>query len=451
MFEKMHHKLGVKSERTKVITKHIFWSFLYKGGHLASTFLIIPLTINYLETDSYGVWLTITSFVGWFSLFDVGMGNGLRNRFAEAMAKKQFILARAYVSTAYFTVLAISCFLIIISGLVSYFVDWTLIFNSSPQMFDTLKLLMPIVFGCFSLQLVLKLITSIYVANQNHSFQGKVSFIISFSSLLLIWVLTRTSDSSLLLFGFIISFLPLLILLVINLLAFNKSFKDYAPRRKYYKKEYFNDIMGLSVSFFLIQSSLVILFGTDNFIIAQLFKPQDVVPYNIAKKYISISAMILTIIITPYWSGITDAYTKGEFEWIKKSMKNLIGLSFITVLFICFLVIISSWAYNLWLGDTVVVPKRITIYMAVFFSITLIYAPFNYFINGTGKIRIQVITMLFGAILNIPLSIFLVKNLGFGIEGVILATIICVLPNLIFFPIQYFKLIDTRAKGIWNK
>ena len=56
-----------------------------------------------------------------------------------------------------------------------------------------------------------------------------------------------------------------------------------------------------------------------------------------------------------------------------------------------------------------------------------------------------------GALLNIPLSVVLVKYTVLGVEGVIIATIICVLPNLMLFPIQYSKLINKTANGIWNK
>ena len=89
--------------------------------------------------------------------------------------------------------------------------------------------------------------------------------------------------------------------------------------------------------------------------------------------------------------------------------------------------------------------------MAVFFGVTLTYAPYNFFINGIGKIRLHMYSFGIGAILNIPLSIVLVKYMALGVEGVIIASIICVLPNLLLFPMQYFKLINKKASGIWNK
>ena len=79
ILHKVYNKVGIKSQRTKGITKHVLLSFLYRGGSIAATFLLVPLTINYLDTDNYGIWLTLSSFISWFAFFDIGLGNGLRN------------------------------------------------------------------------------------------------------------------------------------------------------------------------------------------------------------------------------------------------------------------------------------------------------------------------------------------------------------------------------------
>ena len=54
------------------------------------------------------------------------------------------------------------------------------------------------------------------------------------------------------------------------------------------------------------------------------------------------------------------------------------------------------------------------------------------------------------AMINIPLSIYLAKNLDLGSKGVILATIICCILSIIFYPIPCSKIINNKAKGIWN-
>ena len=433
------------------ITNHVLISFVFKGGSILANFLLVPLTMTYLDTENYGIWLTLSSFIAWFSFFDIGLGNGLRNKFAEAKAKGDMTSARGYVSSAYFTIGSVSLCLILLFFTFNLFIDWTKVFNVSSKLQKDLSILMPIVFGFFGLQLVVKLVSTIYTADQHHSIEGKINFIIQAGSLLLIWIMAKTSESSLLIFGIIFSAFPVLILVIISFFAFNNRYKDFKPNINFWKKEYLKDIFGLGMKFFIIQIAGVILFSTDNIIITQLYGPKEVVPYNIAYKYFSVVNMGLSLVLTPYWSSVTEAYTKKDFVWIKKSMRNLLRISFSSNVVILFLVITSTFFYKLWIGNKVSIPLSLTIYMAIYFSLTNFYAPFTYFINGTGKVKIQMYSILFTSILNIPLAIFLAKNLGMGVSGVIVSTILCLVPHVIISPIQYSKIIKNKAYGIWSK
>lgn len=451
IFQKVCNKVGIKSNRTKNITKHVLVSFIYKGGSILTSFLLVPLTINFLDTENYGIWLTLSSFIAWFSFFDIGLGNGLRNKFAEAKVKGDLTLARAYVSSAYFTIGSVCLLLIIVFLLTNFFVDWTLVFNTDIRLGKELGILMPIVFSFFCLQLVVKLITTIYTADQHHSMQGKINFFTSIISLLAIWLMTKTAGSSLLIFGTIFSAIPVLILIGLNVFAFTNVYKDYKPTLSLWKKKYLKDIFGLGMKFFIIQLSGIILFSTDNIIITQLYGPEQVVPFNIAFKYLSISNMVLSMILAPYWSSITEAYINKDFDWIKKSMSNLIKISLGSIFIIFLMVIASPLVYKMWIGDNVDIPLSLTFYMAVFFSLTIFYGPYTYFINGTGKVKLQMYSIAATAIINVPLSVFLAKDLGLGVSGVILATILCLIPHIILCPLQYSKIINNKASGIWNK
>lgn len=444
-------KVGIKSTRTKNITKHVFLSFIYKGGSILASFLLVPITINYLDTENYGIWLTLSSFIGWFSFFDIGFGNGLRNKFAEARAKDDMTIARAYVSSTYYTIGSISLILMVLFVILNSFINWSNIFNTKPDLQKDLLILMPIVFGFFCLQMVVKLITTIYTADQHYSMQGKINFFIQGCSLLLIWIMTLTSKSSLLLFGIIISVLPVFILLYLNIFAFAKTYKIFKPTFSLWRKVYIKDIFGLGINFFIIQISGIILFATDNLIISNLFSPAEVVPYNIAFKYFSIIAMLFSIIANPYWTGFTEAYQKRDFAWIKQSIKSLEKFVLILTGLLIILVVVSEQFYNLWIGHNIPIPFILTLLMAFFSLCSIFVTPFTMFLNGTGKIKLQALQGMSAAILNIPLSILFAKIFHLGISGVIFATIVCFIPSVLLAPIQYRRIMKNNAKGIWNK
>ncbi|WP_236630981.1 lipopolysaccharide biosynthesis protein [Zobellia sp. OII3] len=439
------------SGRTKNILKHIGWSFIFKIGSVVSNFLIVPLTIDYLNTENYGVWLTISSFVSWFSFFDVGLGHGLRNKFAEAKSVGNDILARAYVSCAYFTIGIVALGLMLLFLVVSSFVDWSLVFNTGENLNEVLQTLMLIIFSFFCIQLVLKLITSVYLADQNHSINVKIEFLTRILSLFLIWVLLRVDVSSFLLYGILFSALPVLILLGLNFFAFSKKYEIYKPTISLFQVKYLKEITGIGLNFFIIQIGVLVLFSTDNFIITKIFGPSEVVPYNVAQKYFSIVFMSYSILVAPYWSAITEAYAKKEYDWIKNSIGKLQKIWFGVPVVLFIMVIFSNWFYNIWVGDTINVSMGLSASMALFTLLMTFQAIYVQFLNGISKMRLQLYVSLFSLVMNIPLSIYFGKTLNWGLSGVMLATCVSLLIACIIYPIQYFKIINNKAKGLWNK
>jgi len=448
---KIYNKAGIKSDRTKNIAKHIGWSMFYKIGSIIANFLLVPLTINYLDTENYGIWLTLSSFIGWFSFFDIGLGNGLRNKFAEAKALGNYKDAQAFVSTAYFTIGSISLSLVIVFFSMNQFIDWAQLFNANSSLEGDLSLLLPIILAFFGLQLVVNLITSIYQADQNHSIEGKIQFFGQALSLLVIYLLTKTDKSSLLVFGSIFSALPVLILVGLNLFAFKTTFKAFKPKFFLWKKEYLKEITGLGFKFFVVQIAAMVLFSTDNFIISKLFGPEEVVPFNVAFKYFSIVTIAFSVLITPYWSSFTDAYAKKDFDWIKKSVSNIQKLWLLIPIILLIMVLFSNSFYRLWVGDKVNIPINLSISMALYVLVSTSTVIYNYFINGIGTIKLHLIVSIFTMVINIPLSIFFAKILNWNLSGVIFASTLCIGLNRSFMPIQYYKLVGEKATGIWKK
>lgn len=440
----------IKSDRTKNISLHVRWSFIYKFGSTIANFLLVPITIGYLNTSNYGVWLTLSSFIGWFQFFDIGLGNGLRNKFAEARANGDYESAQGYISTAYFSVGLISLILIVLFLSVSVFIDWTLIFNTDASLKNDLRFLLPLTFIFFALQLVLKLVINIYQGSQIHSINDKFQFISQLLSLSVIWWLTKLDKSSLLIFGSLFSALPVTILICFNLYAFNGRFNNLKPSISKFSKKYLFDITGLGFNFFITKIGALILLTTDSFVISHIYGPSEVVPYNLAYKYFSILIILYSIIVSPYWSSFTEAYAKSDIIWIKKSINYIQKLWLLVPLCLLLMTLLSETFFNFWVGKVVEVPFDLSISMGLFVLLYTFNQIYNQFINGVGKIKLHVYISIFIIVFNIPLSIFLAKVLNLNSSGIILASCICLILKIVFLPMQYKKIINNRATGIWN-
>ena len=84
---------------------------------------------------------------------------------------------------------------------------------------------------------------------------------------------------------------------------------------------------------------------------------------------------------------------------------------------------------------------RLLVLMGVFIIVRAYGIIYMYFLNAIGKIKLQLWLYVFGAIINIPLSIYFVKYLNLGSSGVILGTILSIAGLTVLLPIQTFKIL----------
>ncbi len=443
--------LGQGHERTNRAKRNIAASFAIKGISIALGLVLVPLTINYLSPTKYGIWITLSSLVGWFGFFDIGLGNGLRNRFAEAMANGNHTLAKTYVSTTYAILIIIISIVLFFFYIINVFLDWGIILNTGddPILKKELSYLAIVVFTSFGMTFVLNLISVILSADQQPAKSALFDLIGKSLSLIFIYVLTQVSKSSLLSLGLIYCTISPLVLAVSTIWFFNKKYKPYRPSLKSVDFSKAKDLFSLGVKFFIIQIAAVLLYQTNNMIITQLFGPAMVTPYSVAFKYFSVLMMGFMIIVAPFWSAFTEAWTKQDVAWIESIMKKLMKLWLVIFFGGIMMLVFSGFIFKVWIGNSFAVPISISILSLSWILLTAWNGIFGQFLNGVGKIKLQLCLGISGAIINVPLAIILGRLMG--ISGVLLANVLLGLLSAWIYPLQYKKIITKKASGIWDK
>lgn len=438
-------------ERTVKAKKNIIASLFIKGVSMVVGFLMIRITLNYLDQTKYGIWLTLTSFITWFYFFEIGLGNGLKNKLAESLALKKYKLARIYVSTTYALLILLITVVAIVFVISNYFIDWTVILNADKTMGHELSNLALVVFGFFFLRFVLKLINDILTADQRPAIANTFGPIGNLLSLLVIYILTLTTHGSLIYLGWALSAIPIIILFIATVYFFTYDYKFLLPSIKYVNFSYANDLLGLGFKFFVIQTSMIIIYQTSNIIIAQAFGPDEVVTYNVGYKYFSILTMVFSIILSPFWAAYTEAWTKKDLKWIKKSISNLLKIWGIVSITGLIMLVFSDKFYFFWLGGKISVPFKVSLFFMLYF-ITLNFGQlFVMFINGVGFVKLQMYSSILASIVFITSSLVMIKYFKWGVESILIAMIISNFYNIVIAPIHYKKLISNRATGIWKQ
>ncbi len=441
------------SQRSIAYKKSTISLFFLKGLSLLISLLYVPLLLNSLNTENYAIWLTLTSIVSWIAMLDIGLGNGLRNKLAEAVAQGNEILARKYVSSAY------GALSIIIIGFVSIFLvfslnclSWNTILNAPDVPVAEINKLVAIVFISFGLHFILGLLNSILLALQKPALSSFVSTLGQLASLIGVLICVKIFDNtSLLVLGTIVSLMPVLVLIIASIILFEtQQYKHIAPKAKYFDKSLVKDILSLGLYFFIIQIMTIFIYQSNNIIITHSIGSEAVVEYNIASKYMFVLYTLYMIIVTPLWSSTTQAYTKKDYEWIKNinSKLNRIILLFFAVGLI--MICISPAVFKIWLNNDDLDISISTICLLLISEIfRMAYANYGYIINGIGKLHAQLVISVIMGILYIPIT-FLFGRI-WGLNGILIMNITANLCNAIWSKYQFSLLLNNQASDFWNR
>jgi O-antigen/teichoic acid export membrane protein len=304
-----------------------------------------------------------------------------------------------------------------------------------------------ITLGSFCIQFMLQPVNSILTATHD-PFKSSLIFMVSqLLTFVIVFILTKTTAGSLLILVVAATGSPVLIFLIANVYLFSTSLKDLAPRFSAIDFSSAKSLLNVGGVFFLIQIGALILYETDNIVIAKTLGPQDVTTFNIAFKYFSILTVVLAIVMTPYWSAFTDAYAKKDMDWIKNSMKKMKRLWLYATIAALLLCAVSNIVYKLWVGTTISI--WISLALAVNVSVQTWQIIHTYLLNGVGKLRVQLILVVITGILNVPLSVVLIGYIG--IPGTVVANIVLQLIMNIVFTYQCRLIINDKVNGIWAK
>lgn len=437
-------------QRTIIAQRNSILMLLLRSVNILISFLYVPLLINTLSSYRYGIWLTITSIVAWMNLFDIGLGNGLRNKLTESIAKNDISESKYLISTAYASISILALFFLILFFIITNHFDWSSVLNVPVTMRQEVTTIVNMVFVLFFVQFCFSIINSVLMAFQMPAYS---SLIITFGQLLsfcfVAFFVLVLNESSLFNLGLIISISPLIVLIFFTIYVYGFKYKDYSPSFGYVRFNYVKKILGLGLKFFFLQIITIVLYQTSNIIIAQNIGQLSVTDYNIAYKYIGLVYMVFIIIVTPYWSASTDAYARGDIEWIKKSVKKLNFIwCLLAILGVCML-ILSKFIYLLWLGKSVSANYFTLSIALIYFLLLSRYSIYGYILNGMGKIYIQMIITSVVAVIFIPATIYLAKN--YGINGVFCSLVVSALINVIWSTVQYKMIINGKATGLWMK
>lgn len=440
----------ISNHRSSLLQKNILASFLIKGWSAVIVLLLVPVTLHCLGDYKNGIWLTISSMLLWIDNMDIGLGNGLRNKIAEYMAHHEVHRARQLVSSTFALLSCIIIPVILVLAVLILSCDTYQIFNASPSIISDLDTVLIVTVLLVCTTFVFKLIGNFYMGMQLPAVSNLLIAIGQTLALIGTYIVYWSGSHSLMYIAIVNTAAPLFVYLVAFPYTFLYKFPHLRPSFRLIDFKEAKAVVNTGIQFFIMQISSVILFMTSNILISNLFTPSMVTPYQITYRYFSILLVAFTVICMPFWNATTDAYERGDIEWIRDATRKLRLMIIGIIACMTLMVLLSPWVYSIWIGDSITIDIRMSIVMASYIFILIYSMRYSYFINGIGKLRLQLIFTTSAAILYIPLA-YLTTQYTHDIIWFMMVMCLINIPGLIVNRIQFYKLINGTAKGIWMK
>lgn len=437
-------------QRSSLLVKNILVSFLIKGWSAIVVFMMVPVTLHCLGEYKNGVWLTISSIMLWIDNMDIGLGNGLRNKLAIHLAHNDTVRARSLVSSTFAMLTCIMIPAMLILLLLIYFGDMYGFLNVSPSLVGNLDtvLIVTVVFVCSTF--IFKLIGNFYMGLQLPAVSNLLVCIGQTFALAGTYLVYLSGSHSLMWIALVNTAAPFIVYLLAYPITFYNKYPQLRPSFRLVNMAEAKGVMGMGVKFFVMQIAGVVLFMTANILISKLFSPEMVTPYQITYRYFSLMLVVFTVICMPFWNATTDAYERGDMSWIRRANKRLNLMTLGIFVGMIVMVLISNNIYRIWIDKDTIIDIKMSIAMAAYIFILIVSMRYSYFINGIGKLWLQLIFTTSAAILFIPLA-YLIAHLTNNIIWFIAVMCAVNIPGLIVNRIQFDKLINGKATGIWIK
>lgn len=438
----------LKSSSDKALFKNISGAFVFKGLGMLLSFFSMPIYMDFFENKLVlGVWFTILSTSNWIFMFDIGIGNGLRNCLTRELVRGDKKRIKTYISSAYILITVIAVVLLCIGSLMIGYVNWNDFFNISESVVSraTLNTTVRIIYAGIVLQFIFKMVVYILYALQKSAVNNMIAFLTSlfqFMAVLLLPSLSISENLIRLAVVFIVS--SNLLYMVVTVFAFrNEQIKGCGVSLKYFETDAALKTVNIGVLFLWTQILHLLISLTDDFLVTKFTSPKYEVYFSIYNRLFSLVGTLFTLALTPVWSAVTKAQEERDYLWVRKIYRFANRAVMLGVAGELLIILVMQFVVNIWLGSHAIqVDYTYALIFAVYGSIMLFQSVQETFAYGFGKVMVLCVCYSIGVIVKYSLVYFGTMLYPDAWIIVVLSNILVILPFCIVQPFYLKKEIE---------
>ncbi|MBC6994166.1 oligosaccharide flippase family protein [Neolewinella lacunae] len=366
--------------------RRIFLTFLSllgsKGISIVVGFISLPLTLNYLGEERYGMMATIVSFLVLMNFADFGLGYGLQNRIPEFEKDEEKI--RAAVSSTFYFLVGSAALLAVVFFVVHPFVPWHRLFNVQSELAQQeAGTSITVLFLCLIVNLPISIVQKVQGGFQEGYFNNLWATGANVLGLALIFLAIHWQLG---VPGIILAIYGANTLgLLLNFLNQFLRIRGYLlPRVSLVDPALLRIIVRDGLSFMFVQVSFALFTASDNVIVSQILGAERVAILAIGMRLVGLLVMPMNAVMGPSLPAINDALEKNDKPWVRRLFSKGLMLSLLTTVGICLgFYFCANFVIRYWLGSEYEMPPELVLAFSVFLVFANLNPFFSFFMMAT--------------------------------------------------------------------
>ena len=283
--------------------------------------LLVPLTVPYLGTEQYGIWMTLLSLVALIGITNLGMGNALITLIARTDAEADELEASRYVSTAVFIVGTIALGLGLVGALLLPLVPFDDLFNvpAGPDA-DVARRAAVTLVVVLLLTIPIGLVGQIRLGYQ----EGYVTawFDAAASALGLVGVAVCVALGAGLPWLVAAAAAAPLATSLMNWGLLLRARPRLRPRMRSADRRHASVLVRSGRLYFALQLAIIVGFSSDNIVAAQVLGPAAVTQYAVPSRLALAGIALIAVLVVPLWPAYAEALARDNIAWVIRILRR---------------------------------------------------------------------------------------------------------------------------------
>jgi O-antigen/teichoic acid export membrane protein len=410
---------GPKDRPLELVARNVTTRYVAIFIDGAIGLVMLPFNVSHLGPSAYGLWALMTSVMWFFGVLDLGYGSALVKFIAQYRAWRDRNALNEIVSTIglVFTALGALCF--VVTALLAWRVDS--LFNIEPEQARTARYVLLMAGGFLSLRFAMSIFGAVVNGFQRFYLNNAISIGTSLVVAAVNFGILRAGHGLIAL----VAATTFVRVVSLGLFAWNayKSYPGLQVRPSLFRRERLHEVTGFSVYMFVLDWAAKLNYSSDTMVIGAMLDTTAIAVWTVAQRLAQLSQQLTNQLNDALFPNVVDSDAAQRQDRLQMILLQGSKLSLALAAPLCLgLIVVADSLIHSWVGPKFaasVLPTQLLLTVVLVRTST---ASGNLILKGAGQHKLLTYTNAITAIVNVLLSIALVRPLG--LAGVALGTLI---------------------------